>query len=109
MATQWGLNTLGPGKSASWFFARGETAPFSLLVITVLPLSDFSPAPNGAGTPHFIEELDRMSFPTWNALGVSTLWSASRQAGVSRVFTYYLTVFNFSPNTVAYAFIEAEL
>src|SRR6476660_9036910 len=22
MATQWGLNTLGPGKSASWFFGR---------------------------------------------------------------------------------------
>ena len=25
MAVQWGLNTLGPGQSASWFFGRSET------------------------------------------------------------------------------------
>lgn len=109
MATQWGVNTLAPGQNASWFFTKPENAPFSLPVITVLPLSDFFPDPDGNGTPHFVEELDRMSFPTWNALGVSTLWSASHQDEFMRTFTYYLTVFNFSPVTVAYAFIEADL
>ena len=109
MAVQWGVNTLGPGQHASWFFLRQETAPFTLPVITVLPLSDFVAEPGGVGTPHFVEELDRMSFPTWNALGVSTLWSASRQDGFFRTFTYYLTVFNFSSVPVTYAFIEAEL
>jgi hypothetical protein len=104
MAVQWGVNTLGPGQNASWFFSRSESSPFTLPVITVLPMSDF-----GGATPHFVEELDQMSFPTWNALGVSTLWSSSTPNFTLRTFTYYLTVFNFSAVPVTYAFIEAEL
>jgi hypothetical protein len=108
MATIFGNHSLAPGQSAAWFFARDEGTQQSafLPVIYVRPLSPST----DQGQSHFVESLDQMSFPTWNALGVSTLWCQYRNdMEFVGTLVYFLTVFNFSQETVIYAFVEQEL
>ena len=108
MATMFGNHSLGPGQTANWFFQRSEGTQQSafLPVIYVRPLSPSTD--NGHG--HVIISLDQMSFPTWNALGVSTLWCQYRNdMEFVGSLVYFLSVFNFSQETVIYAFVEQEL
>jgi hypothetical protein len=98
MAAQWGNNSLAPGASAGWFFARTAPAGF-LPIISVKPLtpSFTNSASFGGGT----------NYPFFNQLGVSTIWSQLSNDG-STTF-YFLVVINNSNNTVSYAFVEADL
>jgi len=98
MAAQWGSNSLAPGASAGWFFARTSASGF-LPVISVKPLSpSFTNSRwSGGGT----------SYPYENELGVSTIWSQLSNDGATTF--YFLIVTNNSNNTVSYAFVEADL
>jgi hypothetical protein len=98
MAAQWGFNSLSPGQSQGWFFARANQAGF-LPVLQVMPLS-----------PSFTNSLwwgGGTSYPYENELGVSTIWSQLSD-DFSTVF-YFMIVTNNSNNTVEYAFLEADL
>jgi hypothetical protein len=98
MAAQWGNNSLAPGASAGWFFARSSAAGF-LPVISVKPL-----------TPSFTDNHwfgGGANYPYWNQLGVSTIWSQLSNDGSSTL--YFLVVTNNSNNTVSYAFVESDL
>jgi hypothetical protein len=103
MATQWGSNSLAPGKTAGWFFVRSGTSGF-LPVLSVVPLN---PSFTDSTGFHFTEGFTTMSFPTQNQLGVSTIWSQRSNDG-SQV-TYFMLVMNFSQATINYAFLEADL
>src|SRR5262249_22207905 len=108
MATIFGNHSLAPGQSGSWFFQRNEGTQQSafLPVIYVRPLM----ASTDQGQSHYMISADQMSFPTWNALGVSTLWCQYRNdMEFVGTLVYFLTVFNFSQETVVYAFVEQEL
>jgi hypothetical protein len=104
MAASWGLNTLAAGASAGWFFSRPYKNGF-LPVLSVEPQSgpDQSPATWSAGGS---------AYPTFNKLGVSTIWSNQTNAPEGSAtfnITYYLVVSNNTDNDIAYSFLEADL
>jgi hypothetical protein len=97
MASQWGNNSLAPGASAGWFFARPNLTG-SLPVLQVMPL-----------TPSFTDNLWNVSsdgYPYLNELGVSTTWSQLSD-DLSNLI-YYMVVENKSNSVVEYAFLEAD-
>ena len=104
MATRWGWNTLAAGASAGWFFNRPYDDGF-LPVLSVEPQigPDQSPALwEGGGSV----------YPTFNKLGVSTIWSNQTNGPAGSVgfdITYYLVVSNNTDNDIAYSFLEADL
>jgi hypothetical protein len=98
MAAQWGTNSLAPGKSAGWFFARAKEEGF-LPVLQVMPLS-----------PSFTNDLWNLTsggYPYNNQLGISTIWSqlSDDLSGL----TYYMVVQNNSNSYIEYAFLESDL
>ena len=98
MASQWGSNSLAPGKSAGWFFARENLTDF-LPVLQVMPLS-----------PSFTDNRWYVSsggYPYLNQLGVSTIWS--QLSNDLDDLVYYMVVQNNSNNTIEYAFLEADI
>lgn len=98
MASQWGSNSLAPGKSAGWFFARENLTDF-LPVLQVMPLS-----------PSFTDNRWYVSsggYPYVNQLGISTIWSQLSDDLDDLV--YYMVVQNNSANTIEYAFLEADV
>ena len=97
MAAQWGNNSLAPGSSAGWFFARQNTPGF-LPVLQVMPLS---PSFTNSGW-----NLTGGGYPYENQLGISTIWSQLSD-DLSTVF-WLMVVQNNSNNTVEYAFLEAD-
>jgi hypothetical protein len=106
MANQWGRNSLGPGQSVGWSFALPATSNF-LPVISVVPLtpSDTVASWGAAGVGDY--GFEGLSFPKFNQLGVSTMWSQIND--YTSIVIYYLVVFNYSEKTVEYAFVEASL
>jgi hypothetical protein len=97
MASQWGSNSLAPGASAGWFFARPNIPGF-LPVLQVMPL-----------TPSFTDNLWYTAsdgYPYLNQLGVSTAWS--QLSDDLTTVTYFMVVTNNSNNTVEYAFLESD-
>jgi hypothetical protein len=98
MASQWGNNSIAPGQSAGWFFARANTTGF-LPVLQVMPL-----------TPSFTNPsqwaLTSGGYPYQNQLGISTIWSQLSD-DLSTV-SWLMVVQNNSNNTVEYAFLEAD-
>jgi hypothetical protein len=97
MASQWGSNSLAPGASAGWFFARPNVPGF-LPVLQVMPL-----------TPSFTDNLWYTAadgYPYLNQLGVSTAWS-QLSADLTTVL-YFMVVTNKSNSTVEYAFLESD-
>jgi hypothetical protein len=97
MASQWGNNSLAPGASAGWFFARPNLTGF-LPVLQVMPL-----------TPSFTDNLWYVAsdgYPYLNELGVSTTWSQLSD-DLSNL-TYFMVVKNNSNSVVEYAFLEAD-
>jgi hypothetical protein len=107
MALQWGRNSLASGQSAGWFFSRQITQNF-LPVISVVPLT---PSDTEPGAYHLVgagqDGLQGISFPQFNQLGVSTIWSQIND--YTSIVTYYLVVINFSNSTIEYAFVESDL
>jgi hypothetical protein len=97
MASQWGNNSLAPGKSAGWFFARPNVTGF-VPVLQVMPL-----------VPSFTSNLWNITssgYPSWNQLGISTIWSQLSDDLSSIV--YFMIVQNNSKNVIEYAFLEAD-
>ena len=97
MALQWGSNSLAPGASAGWFFARPNIPGF-LPVLQVVPL-----------TPSFTDNLWNTTsdgYPYLNQLGVSTAWS-QLSSDLTTVL-YFMVATNNSNNTVEYAFLESD-
>lgn len=107
MAVQWGRNSLASGESAGWAFSRQITHNF-LPVISVVPLT---PSDTDPAQWHFVgageDELQGISFPQFNQLGVSTMWSQIND--YTSIVTYYIVVINFSDSTIEYAFVESDL
>jgi hypothetical protein len=98
MASQWGYNSLAPGQSAGWFFARENLYGF-LPVLQVTPLS-----------PSFTTgmwSLTSGGYPYVNQLGISTIWSQLSDDLNNLVF--HMVVQNNSNNIIEYAFLEADL
>jgi hypothetical protein len=98
MASQWGSNSLAPGQSAGWFFARENVTDF-LPVLQIMPL-----------TPSFTNNLWFVSpdgYSYFNQLGVGTIWSQLSDDLNSLV--YFMVVENNSDNIIEYAFLEADL
>jgi hypothetical protein len=98
MAAQWGTNSLAPGQSAGWFFARPNQSGF-LPVLQVMPLS-----PSLTGD---LWSITSGGYPFWNELGVSTIWSQLSDDTSTLIF--YLVVQNNSNNIIEYAFLESDL
>jgi len=98
MAAQWGSNSLAPGASQGWFFARANTPGF-LPVLQVMPLS-----PSFTGNQWFVAG---DGYPSLNELGVSTVWSQLSD-DLSTVL-WFMVVENNSNNTIEYAFLESDL
>jgi hypothetical protein len=96
MASQWGNNSLSPGSSQGWFFARSAQGGF-LPYISVIPTS-----------PSFTDGQTFFNgpFPDCNELGIGTQWSQLSDDGST--LTYFLVVMNNSNNTVEYSFVEAD-
>jgi len=98
MATQWGVNSLAPGASAGWNFARPNQPGF-LPVLQVMPL-----------TPSYTDNLWSTAadgYPYLNELGVSTLWS--QLSDDQSTLLWFMVVTNKSNNIVEYAFLENDL
>jgi hypothetical protein len=98
MANQWGENSLAPGQSHGWFFARPNEQGF-LPVLQIMPLS-----------PSFTDgawALTSGGYPYVNQLGISTVWS--QLSDDLNDLVYQMVVQNNSNNTVEYAFVEADL
>jgi hypothetical protein len=98
MAAQWGNNSLAPGSSAGWLFARANTEGF-LPVLQVMPLTPSFTNPSGWN-------LTSGGYPYENQLGISTVWSQLSD-DLSTVL-WLMVVQNNSNNTVEYAFLEAD-
>jgi len=97
MASQWGSNSLVPGASAGWFFARPNLTGF-LPVLQVMPL-----------TPSFTDSLwfeASDGCPYLNELGISTIWSQLSNDLSS--LTYFMVVKNNSNSVVEYVFLEGD-
>jgi hypothetical protein len=103
MAAQWGHNSLAAGTTAGWYLTAQVTNGF-LPVISVTPLS---PNFDGLLSMYSLQTLDSVSYPVTNALSASNLWSAMSPDGTE--VNYHFMVFNFSGDTVEYAFVEAIL
>lgn len=98
MATHWGSNSLAPGSSQGWFFARDNTEGF-LPYISVIPTSpSFTPA---------TWSLTSGGYPFFTELGISTQWSQLSGDLVHQLL-YFIVVQNNSNNTVEYSFVEAD-
>jgi hypothetical protein len=98
MAAQWGNNSLAPGASAGWNFARSKATGF-LPVLQVMPMS-----------PSFTDNLWNVAadgYPYLNELGVSTIWS--QLSDDSKTLLYFMVVQNRSNNIIEYAFLESDL
>lgn len=98
MASQWGNNSLAPGASAGWFFARPNQSGF-LPVLQVMPM-----------TPSYTDNLSYRAsdgYPYLNELGVSTIWS--QLSGDQSTLLWFMVVTNNSNNIVEYAFLENDL
>ena len=98
MAAQWGNNSLAPGATAGWFFARPNATGF-LPVLQVMPM-----------TPSFTNSQWNVAsdgYPSENELGISTIWS--QLSDDSTTLLYYMVVMNRSDNVVEYAFLESDL
>lgn len=98
MAAQWGTNSLAPGQSAGWFFARPNQSGF-LPVLQVMPLS-----PSLMGV---LWNITSGGYPFFNELGVSTIWSQLSDDMSTLVF--FLVVQNNSNDVIEYAFLESDL
>jgi hypothetical protein len=98
MASQWGTNSIAPGASAGWFFARTNQEGF-LPVLQVMPLTPSFTNPSGW-------RLTSGGYPYENQLGISTIWSQLSD-DLKTVF-WLMVVQNNSNNTVEYAFLEAD-
>lgn len=99
MAAQWGANSLAPGQSAGWFFARSNQHGF-LPVLQVMPLSPSFTNPG-------LWNLTSGGYPYENQLGISTIWT--QLSDDASTLVYYMVVQNKSNNTIEYAFLEADL
>jgi hypothetical protein len=99
MAAQWGSNSIAPGQSAGWFFARANTPGF-LPVLQVMPLSPSFTDPSQWA-------LTSGGYPYENQLGISTIWSQLSD-DLSTV-SWLMVVQNNSNNTIEYAFLESDL
>jgi hypothetical protein len=97
MAAQWGNNSLAPGASQGWFFARPYTPGF-LPVLQVVPLS---PSDEDA-----LWSLDGDGFAAFNQLGVSN--TSSQLSDDLSTVLWYMVVENRSSSTVEYAFLETD-
>jgi hypothetical protein len=97
MATQWGNNSLAPGSSQGWFFARPYTPGF-LPILQVVPLS---PSDEDA-----LWTVAGDGWASFNQLGASTIWSQLSD-DLSTVSSF-MVVQNQSGNTIEYAFLEAD-
>ncbi len=98
MAAQWGSNSLAPGSSAGWFFARAKETGF-LPVLQVMPMS-----------PSFTNALWGLTgggYPYLNELGISTIWSQLTDDETQLV--YFMVVQNNSNDYIEYAFLESDL
>lgn len=98
MASQWGNNSLAPGASSGWFFARPKAIGF-LPVLQVMPQS-----------PSLTDNLWYLAsdgYPYLNELGVSTIWS--QLSDDSSTLIYFMVVENKSNHIVEYAFLESDL
>ena len=98
MASQWGNNSLAPGASAGWFFARPNQPGF-LPVLQVMPM-----------TPSYTDNLWNTAsdgYPYLNELGVSTIWS--QLSDDQSTLLWFMVVTNNSNNIVEYAFLENDL
>jgi hypothetical protein len=98
MAAQWGNNSLAPGASAGWNFARSKATGF-LPVLQVMPMS-----------PSFTDNLWNVAadgYPYLNELGVSTIWT--QLSDDSKTLLYFMVVQNRSNNIIEYAFLESDL
>lgn len=98
MASQWGNNSLAPGKSAGWYFVRPNESGF-LPILQVTPLS---PSLTGG-----LWSLTNGGYPYWNELGISTIWSQLTDDQSNLV--YFIVVQNNSNNIIDYAFLETDL
>jgi hypothetical protein len=98
MAAQWGNNSLAPGATAGWFFARSKATGF-LPVLQVMPMS---PSFTNSGW-----SVAGDGYPSENELGISTIWS--QLSNDESTLIYYMVVMNRSSNTVEYAFLESDL
>ena len=98
MAAQWGSNSLAPGQSQGWFFARANTPGF-LPVLQVMSLS-----PSFTGSLWFG---GGTNYPFLNEIGVSTIWSQLSDDLSTLIF--FMVVSNNSNNTIEYAFLESDL
>jgi hypothetical protein len=98
MATQWGSNSIAPGQSVGWFFSRANRTEF-LPVLQVMPLSPSYATGEWA--------LTSGGYPYVNQLGISTTWS--ELSNDLQNLVYHLVVQNNSPNTIEYAFLEADV
>jgi hypothetical protein len=98
MASQWGNNSLAPGASSGWFFARSKEQGF-LPVLQVMPLTPsntnnlWSKASDG--------------YTYLNELGVSTIWS--QLSNDENTLLFFMVVTNNSSNIIEYAFLESDL
>jgi hypothetical protein len=98
MAAQWGANSLAPGQSHGWFFARSNEQGF-LPVLQVMPMS-----------PSFTDgswALTTGGYPYVNQLGVSTIWSQLSDDRNNLV--YHMVVQNNSNSIIEYSFLETDL
>jgi hypothetical protein len=103
MAAQYGFNTLEAGQSIGWVFTKPKVNGF-LPILSVMPLNPAFTDPSGIWDLQ--ESLDSVSFPSWNQLGIATIWT---QLSIDQTtLYYYLIVMNFSPSTISYRVNRAE-
>jgi hypothetical protein len=103
MATQWGNNTLGAGRTASWSFTRNAASGF-MPVLHVMPLT---PSFDGDGSFYWTKFDDGIALPTTPQLGVSTIWV--QLSNDRSQLIYRMMVMNFSSSTIEYAFLESDV
>ena len=103
MSTQWGNNTLGAGQVAGWSFGR-EAVDNDLAVLSIRPLS---PSFSNDGSWYFQTFDDGVSVPTMNQIGALRIWV--QLSDDEQTLVYYMQVFNYSNNTISYAFLESHL
>lgn len=84
MAAQYGDATIAPGASVGWTFQRDYSVGF-LPVFQVVPTSSSHTYPQFA--------LTGGSYPYYNQLGISTIWSEYSDRGISY---WYMIVQNYS-------------
>jgi hypothetical protein len=92
------------GEITAWFrVKRRITTSFTrqrLAFLPVLSVRPLTPSFTVAAAPH-------PGYEVWNQLFVGNLYSQMSDDGSQTI--YYLTVANFSSNTVSYTFVEGDL